>query len=89
MNDDGIGAMLDEREKTHGSFPNVARTAQEIKAALYIGTTYLKLEIPKREALDMIATKLARIVNGHSSEPDHWKDIAGYAMLCCRRDDGG
>lgn len=35
----------------------------------------------KKEALAMIATKIARIVNGNSDDPDHWRDIAGYAEL--------
>ena len=31
-------------------------------------------------ALDEIAIKLARIVCGDPSYPDHWDDIAGYAL---------
>lgn len=33
------------------------------------------------EALEMIATKEARILAGNASEKEHWRDIAGYAML--------
>jgi hypothetical protein len=33
------------------------------------------------EALEMICTKIARILSGNPNDPDHWKDIAGYAEL--------
>lgn len=32
------------------------------------------------EALEMIAHKIARILNGDLSYPDSWHDIAGYAL---------
>lgn len=33
------------------------------------------------EALEMICTKIARILAGNARESDHWSDIAGYAEL--------
>lgn len=75
--------ILDERELTHGDFADTARLAQDLKAALHEGITNRKLPFNtlKTEAMDMICTKLARIVFGNSNEPDHWRDIAGYAQL--------
>ena len=35
----------------------------------------------QQEALDMIATKMARIVNGDPDKVDNWDDISGYAKL--------
>jgi hypothetical protein len=35
----------------------------------------------QRESLDMIAHKIARILNGNPNVHDHWHDIAGYATL--------
>lgn len=69
--------LLNEREKTHGSFSDVARVAQRIKDEIWSST------IPNihQESLDMIATKMARIVSGDHNEPDHWRDIIGYAQL--------
>ena len=29
----------------------------------------------------MIATKVARILNGDATDPEHWNDVAGYARL--------
>lgn len=35
----------------------------------------------QREALEMIAHKIARIVNGDPGYLDNWNDLAGYAQL--------
>lgn len=76
-----IKKILAEREKTHGSFENVAITAQEIKDAVHTGTEYYRAHPLIKESLDMIASKMARIVNGNSFHKDHWVDIVGYAQL--------
>jgi hypothetical protein len=41
------------------------------------------------ESLDMIAMKMARIMSGDPSEPDHWQDIAGYALLAIKQHEDG
>lgn len=66
-----------ERGATHGDFREQFDIAQRLKVAL--GPR--KLHPIQREALDMIMTKVSRIVTGNPDEPDHWEDIAGYAML--------
>ena len=76
--------LLKERERTHGCFADVARVAQAIKIACYdpAGTgTGAELTDVQHEALECIATKIARIVCGDSYHLDHWSDIAGYARL--------
>lgn len=35
----------------------------------------------QREALEMVAHKIGRILNGDPNYPDSWHDIAGYAQL--------
>ena len=40
------------------------------------------------EALEMIAHKIGRIINGDHSYSDSWHDIAGYAKLVADRLDG-
>jgi len=71
--------ILQEREKTHGDFGTMAEASQEIKYTIYLYGK--KLSAQQREALDLIATKIARILTGNPDEPDHWDDIAGYARL--------
>ena len=41
-----------------------------------------------REALEMICTKMARIINGDPTYADNWLDIAGYAKLVADRLEG-
>jgi hypothetical protein len=73
-------AILVERQKTHGSFKTNAQVSQTLKATFsYHGKSDLKVE--HREALDMIALKLSRILSGQATFKDHWDDIAGYAKL--------
>jgi hypothetical protein len=71
--------LLTERGKTHGDWEQQAATAYAIKEALCLHARVLPA--PIAEALDHIAIKLARIVRGNPLEPDHWRDIQGYARL--------
>ena len=70
--------ILEERAETHGRFRNVARTAQLIKSEIQQAEY---LTFAQAEALDLIATKIARILHGNANEADHWLDIEGYARL--------
>ena len=40
-----------------------------------------KLDFVKRQALSVIAAKIARILNGDPEYKDNWHDIQGYAKL--------
>lgn len=71
--------LLAQREATHGNFADAAETAQAIKDAVRRGERYARLTPARREALDGIAVKIARIVNGNGAYADHWDDIAGWA----------
>lgn len=68
---------LNERGKTHGDFTIQANTSQRLKT-LIAGS---KLRPYQQEALETICMKMSRILNGNPDEPDHWRDIAGYATL--------
>lgn len=78
---DDINNTLDEREATHGDFSRVADISQQIKSALSPANCAYRMTAVQCEAIDMIASKLARIVCGNPNERDHWHDIAGYATL--------
>ena len=45
----------------------------------------IELDDDQIEALDMIASKIARVVNGNPNHIDSWIDIAGYATLVADR----
>jgi len=76
-----ITKILEERERTHGRFTDNAHTAQHLKTTFRSKEAWHRMDYKKREALDCIAMKLARIINGDENISDHWYDIAGYATL--------
>ena len=76
--------LLDERETTHGPFMATAAKAQQLKDAMQGGKNWGELDDIQREALQMIASKIARILSGNHDEIDHWRDVAGYANLAVR-----
>lgn len=73
--------ILVEREKTHGDFSAQSAFAQMLKAQFRRQPKISALQPAQHEALDLIATKIARILHGNHAEKDHWIDIAGYAKL--------
>jgi hypothetical protein len=77
----GIQSTLAYRGKTHGDFAENSRLIQQIKHDLRRMKGWAELSNSQREALDMIVHKIGRIMCGNPNEPDHWKDIAGYATL--------
>jgi Domain of unknown function (DUF6378) len=76
-----IEKTLQERARTHGHFESHSRISQCIKTQMFNAHGYSSLNAMQREALDMIAHKIARILNGNPGVHDHWHDIAGYATL--------
>jgi hypothetical protein len=74
-------ALTNERKSTHGDWDTQALTANIFKDNMRDAPNWKGLSPGQAEALDMIATKISRILCGNPSEPDHWDDIAGYAYL--------
>jgi hypothetical protein len=85
--DTNVDAILDERATTYGSFINVALFAQDMKGVIRsaLDEQNVTLQADHQEALDMIASKIARIITGDSHHIDSWIDIAGYATLVADR----
>lgn len=77
----GIEKTLQERGKTYGEFPNVAYTSQTLRSCMTEFDGWDSLNDTQREALTVIAQKIARILNGNPDYLDNWHDIAGYATL--------
>ncbi len=76
-----VGVILGERRKRYGDFSGHARIAQAIKEEMRNTTGWARLDHHQAEALEMIAHKIARILNGDPNYQDSWLDIAGYAQL--------
>lgn len=76
-----IDDLLRDKETTHGNFDDTATVAQTLKAIMRRGRNWESLPNQSKEALELIATKVARILNGDATDAEHWNDIAGYARL--------
>ncbi len=80
-----IAATLTERGIRYGSFEGHARITQALKLAMIESPKWLELADDQMEALQMIAHKIGRILNGDPDYDDSWVDIAGYAKLVADR----
>lgn len=83
--DQAVQQLLATRRTTHGEFRENALITQRIKDVLHDATRWTLLGSFQKEALDMIAHKMGRIVAGNPDFHDHWDDIAGYARLVSDR----
>lgn len=73
--------LLNERQTTHGEFTLNAIYAQDLRSLFRSASGWSAMHPVQREALDMIATKLSRVLSGQSRFADHWADVEGYARL--------
>ena len=73
--------IIQEREKTHGNYKVQSGWSQTLKDMLRATPNWHYLNDGQKEALELIATKLARLTHGDPNYPDHPKDISGYAKL--------
>ena len=76
-----IEKTLKERKSNYGEFRENADVAQLLKNVMKNGSSWCQTNNIQREALDLIALKISRIVTGNPSYEDNWHDIAGYAKL--------
>jgi len=83
----GVGKVLDARAEQYGSFMQSSDTVVRIKSIMHnaVARNNVHLYPDQLQALDMIATKISRIVHGNPNHLDSWIDIAGYATLVADR----
>jgi hypothetical protein len=85
-----IQSTLAERGKRYGAFTGHAEISQQLKAVMrkFEAERGCDLDPDQREALEMVAHKIARILNGDPDYADSWIDIAGYCKLVADRLEG-
>ena len=76
-----VEQTLAERQGQYGSFVGVANTTGQLMGVLLNSKNGHTLPYAHQEALHMICSKMARIVNGNYNHLDSWHDIGGYAKL--------
>jgi hypothetical protein len=87
MTTDTITQTLTERGQRYGKFTGHATITQSLKLVMQRSSNWRenKLSMDQLEALEMIAHKIGRILNGDPDYDDSWVDIAGYAKLVSDR----
>lgn len=91
---DNVKETLNERGNRYGDFSNHARFAQQLQDVMrrallvegdglntYTVVCWEKLSSVQKQALTVIADKIARILSGDPDYADNWHDIQGYARL--------
>jgi hypothetical protein len=82
---DTIEAVLTERGARYGDFTDHATISQDLKQVMMATPGWQRLSPDKREALEMIQHKVARILNGDPEFHDSWHDVVGHAKLAADR----
>ena len=76
-----VDATLNERGGRYGLFTEHAQITQNIKRAYRNSPNWESLPDYMKEALEMNAHKVGRILNGDPNYADSWHDIIGYTRL--------
>jgi len=76
-----VKKILDERAQTYGQYHMVSKISQDVKKVIRNSPNYPLMPDYMKESLDLIANKLARILNGDPLYDDSWRDISGYCTL--------
>ena len=79
-----ISETLAERGTRYGEFAEHARITQDLKSAMRDTPRWIYLTDAQKEALEMVAHKIGRILNGDPNYHDSWVDIEGYVNLVSR-----
>lgn len=75
-----VESIIAQRHEKHGDWRERSNLSQSLKTVMGLDMNS-KLRPDEREALEMIAVKISRILSGDPHLEDHWRDIAGYATL--------
>lgn len=76
-----LNNTLSERGNSYGDFTDNAFIAQQLKDVVRCGRAWVDATAAQREAVDMILSKISRLVTGNPYHKDSWHDIQGYAKL--------
>lgn len=76
-----VDNTLAERGARYGRFADHAKIAQGLQDVMRSADSWNTLDQDMKQALSVIADKIARILNGDPFYGDNWHDIQGYAKL--------
>lgn len=84
-----ITEVLAQRGSRYGKFTGHAKITQRFKTVMWEHPGWMKLDDDMREALEMVAHKIGRILNGDPFYADSWIDLGGYSKLVADRLENG
>ena len=76
-----VDNTLSERGNRYGDFTDHSVIAQDLQDVMRRAPGWQKLPPFMKQALTVIADKIARLLNGDPYYTDNWHDIQGYAKL--------
>jgi hypothetical protein len=76
-----VDATLAERGENYGDFSDNAEYSQDLKFRMQTTVSWDASPAYVKEALELIASKIARMLSGTPMYADSWRDIQGYAKL--------
>ena len=78
---------IPNRDEQHGGMEAVGCVSQSVKESMRLSRNWELLSPGEKEALDIVAHKIGRVLSGDNPhDPEHWRDIAGYAVAARRAD---
>jgi len=80
-----IDNTLAQRGARYGEFTEHADITQGLKTVMNRTPKWAALADDQKEALEMVAHKIGRILNGDPNYIDSWTDIIGYTRLVEKR----
>lgn len=83
---DVVSEITAARGSTHGDYMAMSALIQATKDLWRGSSNWGRLHSGQKEALELIATKVGRILTGDPEYKDHWDDGAGYFTKggeCC------
>lgn len=76
-----LDETLRDKQVTNGPFEQTSELAQSFKFLMRRGPNWDDLPMDSKEALELIASHLAKILHGDHLQPKHWNDIATLARI--------
>lgn len=80
-----VGEIIKDRQPRYGSFKQRALIVQSLKNVMQSAPNWAVLSADQRQALEMMAEKVSRILNGNHNDLDSWRDASGYPQLIVDR----
>lgn len=77
--------LLEKRQTEYGDYRMQCSVKQPLLATAINAPNWPRLTNSQQESINMIFTKISRVLTGNPDHVDNWDDIAGYATLISKQ----